>query len=183
MESVMKRLDTHSFAGRWLLIAGGAVAVLLAGCPSRGGGSPERTFETAQDYIRNGEYRKVWTLYTERFQREIVRDTEKQKESARKWLATGGPNVTEVAKFTEDQFGLDLRQFVDTPVRDLRARILERRREQALKMHPDGPARIDGDRATMTVAGTISGNPETWTFRRQNGKWLIDTAGTPTRQE
>lgn len=159
---------------RAVLAAGLALPLLLAGCPSRGGESPLDTWDLSRRYVENGDYERVWGLFTRHWQRELADRFAKQKEAVRK-EREGGPNADTMRELVERQYGLGVDAYLAASPAELHARMVERTRDRILGMRPRGEPEIEGDRARLKVEFDEPGRPPSiFLFERRDGRWLID---------
>lgn len=163
------------------ILLGGILAlgalVTLSGCPSRGGDSPEATFERALQLIREGKYDRIWGLFTETYQRQIVASFEEHK----RILREAGENRLQLEDLIRMQTGLEPEVFLAKPPREIYEIVARRQREQSLKQEIVRRGPITGDRATLYIRGAPEWPESPWHFRRVDGRWLIDDVPTNPR--
>jgi hypothetical protein len=149
------------------------VAVLLFGCPSRT--TPEEqiraTFAQGLEYIRSGEYEKVWTLYSHEFRRQIAREAEKAQAIVQARLKDGSDWINQ---WVEAQFGVTPQEFLKLSPREQDIRRNMVARDRILTQRIVGKIQVEGERATIKVQADDGTGPARLFFVLQDGRWLFD---------
>jgi hypothetical protein len=160
-----------------------AAVLLLGGCGDSGPGgrlsSPEDAFRAMQEYVRDGEYDRVWSLLSAEARQEYTRQINRDKET----VANAGVNRGEYDRMLEEQFGVDVETFLRSSPETLYGRVIWKGAEQMALFRIVEPARIEGDKATLKLTKEMPAGrgpyPEIeLVFVLRSGRWLI--AKSPT---
>ncbi|MHC4471436.1 MAG: hypothetical protein ACYS99_10775 [Planctomycetota bacterium] len=156
--------------------------ILLMGCPSPGGSTPEETFEQVIEHVRAEEYDEVWNLYTDKHRRLVLSSWRGMKERYRSVLENDPGNVEVTDAIVRRQLGIGMREALEMTERDLNDLSVARMRETILGYRIVGKPRIRGKIALLEVS-VHEESPQTVTYRmiKRGSKWLID--GDPQQEQ
>ncbi|MCU0725940.1 MAG: hypothetical protein MUE73_09155 [Planctomycetes bacterium] len=141
--------------------------------------TPEGAFAAALDRIRSGDYDGVWGYLSERMRKTWSDEIDNHKRIA----SNAGRNKEMVESFTQVQYGFATEVFLSLTARELYAAYLKRNRDLVLGYEIVGPARVDGDRATLRIRARPDEPTVQWTYvREEDGRWLLDAAETVKQQ-
>jgi hypothetical protein len=167
-------------AASLILVTGLIAGTVACGAAADDGpmSSPESTFRTMKAYVADGEYEKVWGLLSSEARQKWARGMAQQKEI----LRNAGVNRGETERQIREQYGLSGPDFLAASPEELLARVHARTADQMAKISVKEPARIEGDKAFLSLTKDLGPGREfphaiVMPFVRRGGRWLI--AETP----
>ncbi|MEN8149540.1 MAG: hypothetical protein ABFS86_06935 [Planctomycetota bacterium] len=155
-----------------VLIATLSIVGALVGCPAAGedpGKGVRETFAQAQEFVRAGEYDKVWTLYSVEYRETLERMLVVQKKGIRDAMAR---KLYDVDKIAYAQTRMTAKQYLAASAREIEAAVLEVRRKYVLESRIMGKIHVEGDKAYAKVLLPPGDQPADTTFVHRNGRWL-----------
>ena len=149
-------------------------ALALAGCQGAEADTPEKAFELLLTHVRNGEYEKVWKMYTPSLRERNLQDYREAKARWMKMIEDEDVNLDEYDNILKPQTGVGIRELVLLSEYDIVMRTLEVQRHVILKFRIVAPPKVRGDIARVSVSAGEDLPSSTWRFIRRGERWFLD---------
>jgi len=142
------------------------------GCPSppTPADGVKKTFDTALEYVKAGQYDKVWTLYSPDFRKAVAEGFEKQRITVRRELEKKSDWIRE---WVYRQFNVEPAEFIRLSAREMHARSMMASRDLILGQKIVGKILVEDETAAAKILQPGSEEPARVEFILRDGRWLF----------
>jgi len=150
----------------------GLLVITCLGCPSPP--TPEElvreTFRTGLEYVKAGQYDKVWTLYSPEFRRVVSEGYRKQQVTVRGEM---DKNSDWIQEWVYRQFKVEPAELLKLTPEEMDARAMMANRDLILGQKIVGNVLVEGEKAEAKILQPGSDSPARMEFILHNGRWLF----------